>query len=57
MGLETELGAVGTCGLLNENGPYRLRCWDAWFPLGRAVCVGLGGAALLGRRYVTEGGL
>lgn len=29
------------CSDLNENGPYRLRCFDTWSPLGGAIWVGL----------------
>lgn len=36
-----------TFGGLGENGPHRLICFHAWFPLGVTVSEGLGGMALL----------
>ena len=34
-------------GGLNDNGPYRLICLNAWFPVGGTILEGLGGVVLL----------
>lgn len=35
------------CGGLDENAPHRLRCLNAWSPVGGTVWVSLGGVASL----------
>lgn len=39
-GAETNTRVVHVCGFLNENGSHRLKCFDTWSPVVRAIWMG-----------------